>query len=198
MVAEAVQHAMADANIDYAQIQQAFGSTSFGPLAQRSLYTVGQTGVPIMTVTNACASGSSALFLARQLIESGALECVLALGFEQMQPGALQSQWDDRPSPFQPFDALCSQINPFPEIPLALRYFGGAGKEYMDKFGTAPDLFAKVRAKASRHAEHNPMALLRKVVSVADVVNSPMVSSRSPQRLTRDPMSSANHPGAAR
>jgi acetyl-CoA acetyltransferase len=177
MGAEAAMLALADAGVSYAAIQQAVVGYVYGDstCGQAALYRVGMTGIPIVNVNNNCSTGSSALFLARQLIESGALDCVLALGFEQMQSGALQSQWDDRPSPFQPFEALCSQINPFPEIPLALRYFGGAGKEYMEKFGTAPDLFAKVRAKASRHAEHNPMALLRKVVSEAEVLAAPML-----------------------
>jgi sterol carrier protein 2 len=177
MGAAATTLALADAGISYAAIQQAVVGYVYGDstCGQAALYRVGMTGIPIVNVNNNCSTGSSALFLARQLIESGALDCALVLGFEQMQPGALRSQWDDRPSPFQPFDALCSQINPFPEIPLALRYFGGAGKEYMDRFGTAPDLFAKVRVKASRHAEHNPMALLRKVVSEEEVLASTML-----------------------
>jgi sterol carrier protein 2 len=177
MGCEAARLAIADAGISYAAIQQAVAGYVYGDstCGQAALYRIGMTGIPIFNVNNNCATGSSALFLARQLIESGALDCVLALGFEQMQAGALRSQWEDRPSPFQPFDALCSQINPFPQVPLALRYFGGAGKEYMERFGTEPDLFAKVRAKASRHAEHNPMALLRSVVSEEEVLAAPML-----------------------
>jgi sterol carrier protein 2 len=125
-------------------------------------------------VNNNCSTGSTALFLARQLVESGAADCVLALGFEQMQPGALTTHWTDRPSPFANFDRLCDEINPYP-VPLALRYFGGAGKEYMEKYGVKPNLFAKVRAKASRHAAYNPMALLRKVVTEEDVMAAPLL-----------------------
>ena len=58
-------------------------------------------------------------------------------------------------------------------IPLALRYFGGAGQEHMKKYGTKLETFAKVRAKASRHAANNPLALLRKVLSEEDVMQSP-------------------------
>jgi acetyl-CoA acetyltransferase len=57
---------------------------------------------------------------------------------------------------------------------LALRFFGGAGLEYMDKYGTTPELFAQVRAKASRHAEHNPMSIFRKVITAEEVLASPM------------------------
>jgi len=173
----AVTLALADAGLRYTDVQQAYVGYVYGDSTsgQSALYRVGMTGIPVVNVNNNCSTGSSALFLARQLIESGAADCVLALGFEQMQPGALRSQWDDRPSPFARFDSLCDDINPYPEIPLALRYFGGAGREYMDRYGAGPELFAKVRAKASRHAEHNPLALFRKVVTEDDVLSSPMV-----------------------
>ena len=177
MGAEAVNLALADAGVGYDVVQQAIAGYVYGDstCGQAALYNVGMTGIPVVNVNNNCSTGSSALFLARQLVESGALDCVLALGFEQMQPGALKSHWDDRSSPFQRFDALCDDINPYPEVPLALRYFGGAGKEYMERYGATPEVFAQVRAKASRHAEHNPMALFRKPVSAEDVLASPMM-----------------------
>jgi acetyl-CoA acetyltransferase len=177
MGAHAASLALRDAGLDYADVQQAavgyvYGDSTSG---QAALYRIGMSGIPVFNVNNNCATGSSALFLARQMVASGAVDCALALGFEQMQPGALKSHWDDRVSAFSRFDALCDEINPYPEIPLALRYFGGAGKEYMDTYGAGPELFAKVRAKASRHAEHNPMAIFRKVVTEEEVLQSPMV-----------------------
>ena len=177
MGAHAASLALRDAGLDYADVQQAavgyvYGDSTSG---QAALYRIGMSGIPVFNVNNNCATGSSALFLARQMVASGAVDCVLALGFEQMQPGALKSHWDDRVSAFSRFDALCDEINPYPEIPLALRYFGGAGKEYMDTYGAGPELFAMVRAKASRHAEHNPMAIFRKVVTKEEVLQSPMV-----------------------
>jgi sterol carrier protein 2 len=185
MGAQAAALALQDAGMDYDAVQQAIVGYVYGDstCGQAALYGVGMTGIPVINVNNNCSTGSSALFMARQLVESGALECVLALGFEQMQPGALKSHWDDRPSPFARFDALCDEINPYPQIPLALRYFGGAGKEYMDRYGAGPELFAKVRAKASRHAEHNPLALFRKVVSEDEVLASPLVFPEA--KLTR-------------
>ena len=177
MGAQAASLALRDAGLDYAAVQQAavgyvYGDSTCGQVA---LYRIGMTGIPVFNVNNNCATGSSALFLARQMVASGAVDCALALGFEQMQPGALKSHWDDRASAFRRFDALCDRINPYPEIPLALRYFGGAGKEYMDTHGVGPELFARVRAKASRHAEHNPLAIFRKVVTEQEVLQSPMV-----------------------
>jgi acetyl-CoA acetyltransferase len=177
MGAEATSLALRDAGVNYSHVQQAVVGYVFGEstCGQAALYRVGLSGIPVFNVNNNCSTGSSALFLARQMVASGSLECALALGFEQMQPGALRALWDDRVSPFRRFDLVCDEINPYPEIPVALRYFGGAGKEYMETYGVGPELFAKVRVKASRHAEHNPFALFRKVVSEEEVLQSPLI-----------------------
>jgi acetyl-CoA acetyltransferase len=176
MAAAAVRAALANAGLEYAAVQQAIVGYVYGDSTsgQRALYEVGMTGIAIANVNNNCSTGSTALFLARQLVESGAVDCVLALGFEQMQPGALSGQWTDRPSPFSRFNELCDEIAPY-DVPIALRYFGGAGMEYMERYGVRPNIFAKVRAKASRHAARNPLALLRKVVSEEEVMAAPMV-----------------------
>ena len=107
------------------------------------------TGIPIVNVNNNCSTGSTALFLARQAIDSGAADCVLALGFEQMKPGALGSVFTDRPSAFDEFDAAAEKLIDAPGVPLALRYFGGAGMSHMKKYGTPLEAFARVRAKAA-------------------------------------------------
>ncbi|WP_300454390.1 lipid-transfer protein [Accumulibacter sp.] len=176
MAAAAVREALADAGLTYAAVQQAFVGYVYGDSTsgQRALYSVGMTGIPIVNVNNNCSTGSTALFLARQLVASGALDCVLAVGFEQMLPGALTEHWTDRPSPFARFDQLCEEVTPW-QVPLALRYFGGAGREYMQRYQVTPELFARVRAKASRHGANNPGALLRKVLSAEDVMAAPLV-----------------------
>ena len=153
--------------------QQAYVGYVYGDstAGQRALYEVGLTGIPIVNVNNNCSTGSTALFLARQAVASGAAECVLALGFEQMSPGALGAVFDDRPSPFERFDdATARTRRPRPTIPLALRYFGGAGLAHMEQYGTQLATFAKIRAKASRHAANNPLALFRKVVTEDEVM----------------------------
>ncbi len=174
MGAQATRLALADAGLDYAQIEQAqvgyvYGDSTCG---QKALYRVGMSGIPIINVNNNCSTGSTALFLARQAIASGAADCVLALGFEQMQPGALGMAFADRPTPFVDFDALCDELVGHEEIPMALRYFGGAGKSHMDQYGTTLQDLAQIRAKASRHARHNPLALFRQEVSAEDVLAS--------------------------
>ncbi|HUW35784.1 MAG TPA: lipid-transfer protein [Rhodocyclaceae bacterium] len=177
MGAQAIRLALADAGIDYKQVQQAYAGYVYGDstCGQRALYEVGKTGIPVVNVNNNCSTGSTALYLARQAIAGGMADCVLAVGFEQMQPGALGMTWTDRPGTFAKFDALCDKLSPdSANLPLALRYFGGAGHEHMMKYGTRLETFAKIRAKASRHAANNPLALLRKVLSEDDVMQSPV------------------------
>ncbi|AVT77398.1 lipid-transfer protein [Rhodopseudomonas palustris] len=177
MGAEAARLALRDAGLGYDAIQQAFVGYVYGDstCGQRALYQVGMTGIPIVNVNNNCSTGSTALYLARQAIASGAADCVLALGFEQMKPGALGSVFVDRPSAFEDFDAAADQLIDAPGVPLALRYFGGAGLSHMQKYGTPLSSFAKVRAKASRHAAKNPLALFRKEVSADDVLNDQVI-----------------------
>ena len=174
---KAVRQALADARIAYPTIEQAYVGYVYGDstCGQRALYPVGMSGIPIVNVNNNCSTGSSALFLARQAVESGAAECVLALGFEQMAAGAIKAQFEDRPTPFEAFDRATAELVGHPEIPLAIRYFGGAGKAHMEKYGTQLSTFAHIRAKASRHAANNPLALFRKEVSVDDVMNAPVL-----------------------
>ena len=177
MGAEATRLALADAGVRYDMIQQAYVGYVYGDstCGQRALYQVGMSGIPIINVNNNCSTGSTALFMARQAIESGALDCVLALGFEQMKPGALGAVFTDRPSAFDEFDAAANQLVDAPGVPLALRYFGGAGLSHMKKYGTPLSSFAKVRAKASRHARNNPLALFRKEVTADDVMNDQVI-----------------------
>ncbi|CAM2157357.1 propanoyl-CoA C-acyltransferase [Pararobbsia alpina] len=177
MAVEAARLALADGGIGYESIQQAYVGFVYGDSTsgQRAVYELGMTGIPVINVNNNCSTGSTALFLARQAIEGGAVDCVLALGFEQMNPGALGTIFNDRPSPFEHFDAQAAELVGMEELPLALRYFGGAGLSHMQKYGTPLESFAAVRAKASRHAARNPLALLQRELSTEDVMAAPML-----------------------
>jgi acetyl-CoA acetyltransferase len=178
MGAEATRLALKDAGVDYKLVQQAYVGYVYGDSTsgQSALYEVGLSGIPVVNVNNNCSTGSSALFLARQAVESGAVECALALGFEQMQPGALKNQWEDRPAAMGKCLAVADLLTADAEgVPMALKMFGGAGREHMQKYGTQMSTFAAIRAKASRHAANNPLALFRKVVTTEDVMNDPVV-----------------------
>jgi acetyl-CoA acetyltransferase len=172
----AIKLALADAGLDYETVQQAYAGYVYGDscAGQRVVYRAGMTGIPVFNVNNNCSTGSTALFLARQAVELGAADCVLAVGFEQMRPGAIGMTFQDRPSPFAEFDRACEQMVDV-DLPLALRYFGGAGKEYMDRYGASLRDFARIRAKASRHATRNPLAIFRDEMSEDDVLAAPMV-----------------------
>ncbi|MFC5551544.1 lipid-transfer protein [Massilia aerilata] len=177
MGALAARAALDDAGIPYDSVEQAYVGYVYGDstCGQKALYGVGMTGIPIVNVNNNCSTGSTALYLARQAVQSGAADCVLVLGFEQMSPGALASVFNDRPAPFDDFDAVTERLVGRADIPLALRYFGGAGLAHMEKYGTPLNAFARIRAKASRHAVNNPLALFRKAVTEQDVLDAPEI-----------------------
>ncbi len=174
---QAIRQALADAGLEYAHIQQAYAGYVYGDSTsgQKALYRVGMTGIPVVNVNNNCATGSSALFLARQAVQSGAVDCALAFGFEQMNPGALKSQWTDRPPALERANALVDELVGMPGMPNAIRQFAGAGRAHMQKYGTKLETFAKIRAKASRHAARNPLAVFRNVVSTEDVMAAPVL-----------------------
>lgn len=175
MGTQAIRLALSDAGLDYAAVQQVYAGYVYGDscAGQRAVYDVGLSGVPVVNVNNNCSTGSTALFLARQAVASGAVECALAVGFEQMQPGALGNVFTDRPTPFDRFEQQADALLQVEGVPLALRYFGGAGLAHMKQYGTKLSTFAKIRAKASRHAANNPLALFKTVVTEEEVLASP-------------------------
>tara|TARA_R100000005_G_C5003281_1_gene211419 strand:+ start:5790 stop:6971 length:1182 start_codon:yes stop_codon:yes gene_type:complete len=179
MGAKAINMALQDAGIGYDKIQQAYAGYVYGDstCGQRVLYEVGMTGIPIVNVNNNCSTGSTALFLARQAVEAGVVDCALAVGFEQMAPGALADVWTDRPSPLGKFNHLTDELTQDFTSPMAIKMFGGAGLAHQKKYGTKDETFAKIRAKASRHAVHNEKAIFRKEISVEDVMGSPRMTA---------------------
>jgi acetyl-CoA acetyltransferase len=149
------------------------GDTTSG---QQALYQVGVTGIPIVNVNNACATGSTALFLARQAVESGAVDVALAVGFEQMLAGALASPFRDRPGVNGMLNRLVTQVQGWDEkAPIAAQYFGGAAREYQQKYGIRRETFAQVSVKSRRHAARNPLALFRDPTTVEEVLASPAI-----------------------
>ena len=170
--------AFKDAGLDYAAAQQVYAGYVYGDstAGQAVVYRLGLSRVPIFNVNNNCATGSSALFLARQAVESGMVECALALGFEEMRPGALGTVFDDRPNPMErSFKEMVSLQGFDPKAPGAAQFFGGAGREYSEKYGTRRETFAKIASKARVHAQHNPYALFTEQLGVEDVLGSPQV-----------------------
>ncbi len=179
MGAEALQDAIKDAGIDYSEIQEAYVGWVYADscAGQRVLYDAGMTGIPIYNVNNNCSTGSNALFLARRAVGTGMAECALALGFEQMTPGALGITFNDRPAPMEKFFLkLIEMIPPTPGAPPAAMLFGGGGLEHQQKYGTKDETFAKISVKARKHAQHNERAIFRDLLTVEEVLASPMQS----------------------
>jgi len=118
---KATRAALADAGLEYEAIQQAYVGYVYGDstAGQVALYRVGTSGIPILNVNNNCSTGSSALYLAREAIEHGVADVVLALGFEQMQRGALAMSYTDRPTPFDSFSEVVRGLQEPSDAPFA-------------------------------------------------------------------------------
>ncbi len=177
MGAQAARAALADAGIDYDQVQQAYAGFASGDTCsgQTALYGVGQTGIPVINVNNACASGSTALFLARQAVKSGQVEVALALGFEQMNPGALSADNSRTPITLRIDAAMAAICGINPQVPPGIQYFGNAGAEYLKTYGETAELFGKVSVKARSHALRNPYALFSEALTLEQVMQSPHI-----------------------
>lgn len=174
---QAALEALADAGLAYGDVQQVYVGYVYGDSTsgQRAVYGLGMTGVPVINVNNNCATGSTALFLARQAVESGAADCVLALGFEQMAPGSISEAYADRPGPLEPFVDRATHLHGESDAPMAIRMFGGAGRDHALAYGTRPETFASITVKARRHAARNPKAVFRDPVTVEEVLASQML-----------------------
>ena len=175
---DAARLALADAGLAYELVQQAYVGYVYGDstCGQAAVYGLGLTGIPVFNVNNNCATGSSALFLARQAVASGQVECALALGFEQMNPGALKGAFDDRPSPMARFAGVMDELQGTDaQAPRAAQFFGGAAREHMQRYGTRADTFGRISVKARQHAARNPLALFRQPLTLEEVMASATV-----------------------
>jgi len=177
MARESGTNALADAGIDYREIEQGFvgycsGDSTSG---QRALYELGMTGIPIVNVNNNCSTGSTALYLGAQTIRGGLADCVLALGFEKMQPGSLGGGADDRESPLLRHIKALAEIDDM-AFPVAPWMFAAAGREYMRTYGATAEHFAKIGYKNHKHSVNNPYAQFQTEYSLDDIMSAPMIS----------------------
>ncbi|MEW2584750.1 lipid-transfer protein [Streptomyces virginiae] len=183
MAKEAGSAALADAGVDYGLVQQVpvgycFQASTAG---QRAAYELGLSGVPVYNVNNNCATGSTALMMARQFVEGGLSDCVLALGFEKMKRGALGGGADGgarggaadesfKTSPVARHYGIMAAGHGFEMSPPTAQIFGNAAREHMERFGTTPAQLAAVGAKNHRHSADNANAQFQDVYSVEEVL----------------------------
>jgi len=178
MVKEAVTTALGDCGLKYTDIQQATAAYLYGGTCcgQRALYEIGMTGIPIYNVNNACASGSSGVFLCKQIIESGNADCVLACGFEKMAPGSLENMGsgpnDGRAIPVDKhIEVMAETYGLFP-APITCQMFTNAALEHMKLYGTKREHFAKIGYKNHLHSVHNEKSQFRKAFTLDEVINA--------------------------
>lgn len=175
MAEKAVRLALRDAGVGYDKIEQAYAGYVYADstAGQSALYRVGVTGIPIVNVNNNCSTGSTALYLARQMVATGAADCVLAVGFEQMMPGALGMVFGDRKRTLDHHLSKQIEIQGWDDaVPMAAQQFGGGGLDHQARYGTSDEAFAMISVKARRHAAHNPLALFRDPITLEEVMAS--------------------------
>ncbi len=182
MAREAGTQALQDAGVPYREVQQAavgyvYGDSTRG---QRAVYELGLTGIPVYNVNNNCSTGSTALYLAKQLVEGGLADCVLALGFEKMQKGALAID-ASRGNPLQRHLETMVRLRGQADGPPAAQLFGNAGREHMERYGTRAESFARIALKNHRHSVENANSQFRQEYTLEQIQQSPGVH----QPLTR-------------
>ena len=177
MVKESGTKALDDAGVSYDEIEQAFAAYCYGESTsgQEALYGIGMSGIPIVNVNNNCSTGSSALFLARQLIAGGMADCALAIGFEKMEKGSLGLKWGDRRMPMSRQFEQMVELRGFGNSPPAAQIFGNAGREHMERYGTTAEQFAKIGHKNHKHSVNNPYSQFRDEYTLEQILEAPMV-----------------------
>ena len=177
MAKEAGTKALQDAGIGFDKIEQAAVGYCYGDstAGQRAVYSLGMTGIPIYNVNNNCATGSTALFMAKQFVEAGLADCALALGFEKMEKGSLGVKFQDRTNPMDRHFQTMVDVRGFAQAPPAPQFFGNAGREHMDRYGTTAEQFAKIGWKNHKHSVNNPYSQFQDEYTLEQILNAPMV-----------------------
>ena len=176
----AANDALVDAGVDWNDIGFVSGAITVrcgypgyvaGSTFARAL---GFNGAQVASSYAACASGATALSVARGQILSGATDVALVVGADTTPKGFLAPNEGDRPDDMDWLRfKLLGATNPV--------YFGLHARRRMDLYGATPEDFAQVKVKNSRHSVHNPRARFTKEYAVSDVASSPVVSD--PLRL---------------
>ncbi|KAF2872481.1 non-specific lipid-transfer protein [Massariosphaeria phaeospora] len=174
---EAGVKAMLDAHINYDEVDQGIACYCYGDstCGQRVFYQFGMTGIPVYNVNNNCSTGSTGLFMGRNMIAHGAADCVLVVGFEKMFPGSLQSFWQDRANPTGASGEMMRETRGVTKAPGAAQMFGNAGREHMEKYGSKIEDFAEIARVNHAHSKNNPYSQFRDEYTLSQVLESTMI-----------------------
>ncbi|KAI9801250.1 MAG: hypothetical protein M1833_002820 [Piccolia ochrophora] len=174
---EAGVKAMLDAHINYDDVEQGVACYCYGDstCGQRVFYQFGMTQIPIVNVNNNCATGSTGLHMARNMVGHGQADCVLVVGFEKMFSGSLRSFFEDRASPVGTTVQMMADTRGVTDAPNTAQMFGNAGREYMEKYGATAEDFAEIARVNHAHSQHNPYSQFRTAYTLAEILDSPTV-----------------------
>ncbi len=163
----AVRRALADAGVQWSDIEFAFGGSQAAGSADTMVSKLGLTGLQFINVANGCATGGSALFSAVNSIQAGMFDIGMAVGFDKHERGAFR------------VDLKANGLEEwYGESGLALttQFFGMKLNRYMHDYGITEPTLAKVAAKAFRNGALNPMAWRRKPLTEDEISRSAMLS----------------------
>ncbi|PGH20823.1 hypothetical protein AJ80_03450 [Polytolypa hystricis UAMH7299] len=174
---EAGVKAMLDAHVTYDDVDQGVACYCYGDstCGQRVFYQFGLTKIPIYNVNNNCSTGSTGLAMARQMVAHGAADCVLVVGFEKMNPGSLQSYFNDRANPTGLFHDMMAKTRGITNAPGAAQMFGNAGLEYMEKYGAKAEDFAEIGRINHEHSKRNPYSQFQDEYTLEEISKSKMI-----------------------
>jgi acetyl-CoA acyltransferase len=176
-VQEAGTKALEDAGLPYQEIERAMAGYCYGDSTsgQRAVYGLGLSGIPIVNVNNNCSTGSSALWLARDAVRGGLVDCALAIGFEKMQRGSLKAGYEDRANPLDKHTGRMAQLREPEGDPFAPEMFGNAGRDHMERYGSTAEHFAWIAWKNHKHSADNPYAQFQDVYTIEEIQASRMI-----------------------
>ncbi len=166
--AQAGLEALKDARAEMKQIEALYSGNLYATSGsgQRILQQMGQTGIPVVNVANACASGSTAFREAYFAVASGAYDVVMAVGSEQMgKQGLLGARGD-------PATSLEGRVGSY----MMPAVFGLAGAEHMRAYGSQQEHFALASVKNHLHSTQNPLAQYQKESPLDEVLSGRMIA----------------------
>ena len=167
--AEAALMALDDAGLTIEDMQALYCGNlgqANAMVGQRILQEIGQTGMPVVNCSNACATGATAFREAWTSIKAGLFDVVLAVGVEQMGKGLLGGTGAGKGIPKE--GLLGSGTMP--------AVFAEAGMEHSRKYGTTFEQFAKISVKNHHHSTMNPKAMYQIETPLEEVMNAEMIS----------------------
>ena len=200
LAADAVFGALADAGVSMGdmQVMAAGNLLGGGGIGQQIQKQVGQTGIPVYNVSNACATGATALRTVIMAVKAGEAEMGLAVGVEKLAGAGLLGaggQKKDAGNEYKPAGRYGAVIPTDGRIgsDTMPSVFAQVGMEYAHRYGGVDfDTFAKISEKNHAHSTLNPLAAYQKRFTLDEIKNDVMISYPN----TR-PMCSANCDGAA-